>query len=136
MKQLTVITLFVALFVLLTDPGTKANASIFNKTTVGGAYATFAGKFGGELNRHELESTTEIGIAGCAAGSIILKFTIIINKDDTNIEFDGTSNKLTPEMLKQIRDLKKGDTFVFKNMRAQLPTGGKVDVVGKRFTVV
>lgn len=136
MKRLTTITTAFGLMMLLVAPTTMANVSSYANEDFGGAYATFAGKFGGELNSKELRSTTELGIAGCAAGSAFTKFTLVINKEGKRTKLRGTSGKLTKEMVKGIRTLEKGDTFEFIDMQAKLPTGGKIDVMGKTFTIV
>ena len=66
---------------------------------VGGAYLTFADKFGGEINRDELNSTTEIGVAGCAAGSKIYAFGLLVKKNGTTTKFVGKTYKLSKEIL-------------------------------------
>ncbi len=103
---------------------------------LGGAYVTFAGKFGGEVTREDLRAYSSIGIAGCAAGSRILQFKLHVKANGKETIFDGQSQILTDDMLKSLRALTKGDTFFFTDMRAKLPAGGKVDVIGRIFTVV
>lgn len=103
----------------------------------GGAYLTFAGKFGGKLTPKDLKQTAEIGVAGCAQGSWIFQFKLKITKNGKRISFTGTSPKLTKEMLEELRSLSKGDEFIFKKVKAYLPDGkSEVDVWGKKFTVV
>ena len=102
----------------------------------GGAYLTFAGKFGGEVDRNVLNETSQVGVAGCAAGSQIFKYTLHINANGRKSVFKGESHLLTDEILTSLRSLKKGDKFEFKEIRAQLPSGSKVDVLGRVFTVV
>lgn len=103
---------------------------------MGGAYCQFAGKFGGEVPLKYLQTTEKLEIAGCAAGSTITKFKLIIKSADKTIKIDGKSATLTEEMLKALKALSPGDTFVFDNMKAKLPSGGTVDVWCKTFTVV
>ena len=103
---------------------------------VGGAYLTFAGKFGGEINQEELKSTTELGIEGCAHGSKIYAFNLEIRSGGEVKKVKGESYKLTKEVLKTFRELKVGDTFEFNEIKAHLPTGGKIDAIGRTFTVV
>ena len=105
--------------------------------TAGGAYLTFADKFGGTVTQKDLRNTKEIGVAGCAKGSWIYTFNLKITKNGKRVSFKGTSPTLTKEMLKELRSLSKGDEFVFKKVRAYLPDGkSEVDVWGKKFTVV
>ena len=104
--------------------------------TSGGAYATFADKFGGEINRTELRQNSKVGVAGCAAGSLIFTFDLIVHGGEKPVVFSGESHELTEDMLKSLRGLKKGDSFEFKKIKAQLPTGGEVDVLGRIFTIV
>ena len=105
--------------------------------TIGGAYLTFADKFGGTVTQNDLRKTDEIGVAGCAKGSWIYTFNLKITKNGKRISYKGTSPQLTKEMLKQLRSLSKGDEFVFKKVKAYLPDGkSEVDVWGKKFTVV
>ena len=103
---------------------------------VGGAYLTFAGKFGGEISQEELASTTELGIEGCARGSRIYAFNLEIKSGGKVKKVKGESYKLTHEVLKTLSELKAGDTFEFKEIKAHLPTGGKIDAIGRVFTVV
>lgn len=103
---------------------------------LGGAYLTFAGKFGGEINQEELESNTELGIEGCAHGSKIYAFNLEIRSGGKLKKVKGESYRLTKEVLKSLRDLKVGDTFEFKEIKAHLPGGGKIDAIGRVFTIV
>ena len=105
-------------------------------TKLGGAFCTFAGKFGGEVTLKELKNTGQIGVAGCAEGSEIYLFTLEITKNGKRSTYHGKSHKLTQEILNKLRLLDKGDSFVFKNMKAHLPIGGDVDVMGRPFVVI
>ena len=107
-----------------------------NLSNPGGAYATFADKFGGEINRTELMQNSKVGVAGCAEGSLIFTFNLIIHSGGNSEVFGGKSHQLTEDMLKSLRALNKGDSFEFMKVKAQLPTGGKVDVLGRIFTIV
>lgn len=102
----------------------------------GGAYATFGGKFGGDITSKDLMFNSEVGVAGCAAGSLIYKFSLHVNSDGKSKVFKGTSHVLTDEMLKSMRLLKQGGPFEFKDLKANLPSGSDIDVIGRIFTVV
>ena len=103
---------------------------------VGGAYLTFADKFGGEINREELRSTTELGVAGCAAGSKIYTFKLVIKSSGNIKRFSGESYVLSSEILKSLKSLQPGDSFEFTEIKAHLPTGSRIDALGRLFTVV
>ena len=107
-----------------------------NTEISGGAYDTFAGKFGGDITRKDLMFNSEVGVAGCAAGSLIYKFSLHVNSDGKSKVFKGTSHVLTDEMLKSMRSLKQGGTFEFKDIKAHLPSGSDIDVLGRTFIVV
>lgn len=104
---------------------------------IGGAYLTFADKFGGDVTHKDLRQTIEIGVAGCAKGSKIFQFQLKITKSGKQVSYKGTSPILTKEMLTTLRSLSNGDEFIFKKVKAHLPDGkSEVDVWGKKFTVV
>lgn len=104
---------------------------------IGGAYLTFADKFGGTVTHKDLNRTSEIGVAGCAKGSKIFQFKLKITKNGKTTSYEGTSLKLTKTILAKLRSLSKGDEFIFKKVKAYLPDGeSEVDVWGKKFTVV
>lgn len=103
---------------------------------VGGAYATFNGKFGGEITRADLATTSELGVAGCAAGSRIFTFTLTIVSPSKTVTFKGTSHEFTADMMMSLKSMRKGDTFEFTKMKAKLPSGGIVDVTGKKFIII
>lgn len=73
----------------------------------GGAYATFGGKFGGDITSKDLMFNSEVGVAGCAAGSLIYKLSLHVNSDGKSKVFKGTSHVLTDEMLKSMRLLNR-----------------------------
>lgn len=102
----------------------------------GGAYLTYAGKFGGELTSQELKENSTLGIEGCAKGSKILKYTLEVTTHGKTQLVRSESDALSKDALKLLRSLEKGDAFIFKNMKAKLPTGGTVDVMGRKFVVV
>jgi hypothetical protein len=103
----------------------------------GGAYLVFAGKFGGEITRKEIESHSEVKVDGCARGSRVFQFTLHITKSGKTSTLPGTSNILTGEMIARLNSLAKGDSFEFKNTKAFLPNNRDVvDVHGKKFMVV
>lgn len=104
---------------------------------IGGAYLTFADKFGGTVTYKDLNRTSEIGVAGCAKGSKIFQFKLKITKSGKTTSYVGISPKLTKTMLADLRSLSKGDEFIFKKVKAYLPDGeSEVDVWGKKFIVV
>ena len=102
----------------------------------GGAYLTFAGKFGGEVTKQELAAHRQVGIAGCAAGSEILQFTLYISHKGKTTPFSSKSCELSDAMQQQLRSLVAGDSFYFERIQAKLPEGGKVEVHARKFTVV
>lgn len=109
----------------------------FKSEVVGGAYLTFADKFGGTVTQRDLNRTNEIGVAGCAKGSKIFQFKLVITKDGKTTSWEGTSPRLTKSMLTVLRSLSKGDEFIFKKVKAYLPDGeSAVDVWGKEFMVI
>lgn len=134
--------LFYAVVLILFSGGLFSFSSVSevqpNKSEdFGGAYLTFAEKFGGDVTPHDLQRTSEIGVAGCAKGSKIFQFDLKITKNGKTVSFKGTSPKLTSDMLTALRSLSKGDEFIFKKVRAYLPDGkSEVDVWGKKFMVV
>ena len=107
------------------------------ETVAGGAYVIFAGKYGGEITRKEIESHSEVKVDGCAAGSKIFQFTLSITKGGQTTMLTGQSGVLTGEMLNRLKNLSKGDSFEFQNTKARLPNDGDVvNVHGKKFVVV
>lgn len=119
---------------LATNPGTDPKAAI--GADYGGAYLVFAGKFGGEITRKEIESHSEIKVEGCATGSKIFQFTLYVTKNGKTSTLKGNSNLLTGEMMTQLKSLSKGDSFEFQHTKAQLPNSKDVvDVHGRKFVV-
>ena len=104
---------------------------------VGGAYVVFAGKYGGEDTKKDLEGQTTLGVDGCARGSRIFQFTLHVTKDGKTSAYTTNTNVLTSEMTTKLRSLSVGDQFEFKKMKAYLPNGKDVvDVHGKEFVIV
>jgi hypothetical protein len=103
---------------------------------LGGAYVTLADKFGGEIGTKELKTVRVLGIAGCAQGSKVYAFVLEIKSKGKTKRFIGDSNSLSKEILNNLGVLNKGDTFIFTKIKANLPTGGKIDALGRTFTVV
>lgn len=136
MKRSKFISSLIVMLLFLVAPAINSKAETSKSDDIGGAYALFAKKFGGELTLREIRATKELGIAGCAAGSAFTKFTLVLNKKGKTSRYNATDGKLTAEMIKGLGGLNKGDTFELVNMKAKLPTGGKVDVMGKVYTVV
>lgn len=106
-------------------------------TAYGGAYVVFAGKFGGEITRKEIESHSEVKVEGCAKGSRIFQFTLSVTKNGKTSTLTNQSNILTGEMAAQLKSLSKGDSFEFQQTKAYLPNSKNVvDVHGRKFVVV
>ena len=103
---------------------------------LGGAYLTYADKFGGEISNEELRTTTELGIAGCAVGSKIYAFNLVVKANGKTRRFVRKSYVLSKEILKSLQSLKPGDTFKFTEIRVTLPSGSKIDALGRTFTIV
>lgn len=118
-----------------TNPIADTEAAI--KTDYGGAYVVFAGKYGGDITRKEIESNTEVKVEGCAKGSRIFQFTLSVTKGGKTSTLTNKSNLLTDEMVAQLKNLSKGDSFEFQQTKAYLPNSKDVvDVHGKKFVVV
>jgi len=107
------------------------------ETDYGGAYLVFAGKFGGDITRKEIESNTEVKVEGCAKGSRIFQFTLSVTKNGKTTTLTNKSNLLTDEMATQLKSLTKGDSFEFQQTKAYLANSKDVvDVHGRKFVVV
>lgn len=116
-------------------PATNLKASI--EAAYGGAYVVFAGKFGGEITRKEIENNSEVKVDGCAKGSRVFQFTLHITKNGKTSVLKGQSSLLTDEMIAQLKSLSKGDSFEFQNTKARLSNSNDVvDVHGRKFIVV
>lgn len=103
----------------------------------GGAYLLFAGKYGGEVTRKQINGQRELGVDGCAAGSRIFTFSLDITCAGKTKSYSAKSNTLTPDMLGALKNLTAGDCFQFRKIKAYLPNGRDVVEVGsKEFTVV
>ena len=102
----------------------------------GGAYLQFASKMGGEITKKDVSTHSVLGVEGCARGSRIYQFTLYITRDGKTRTFQAKSNRLSGEMMTELRKLSVGDEFEFKKVKAYLPNGkDSVDVWGKKFTV-
>ncbi len=113
------------------------NTKVEAEANIGGAYLTFADKFGGEVSQHDLVKHQRVEVSGCAKGSKIFQFTIYITKKGKTTSLQTKSSNLTDEMLTALRTLSKGDEFEFKKVKAYLPNGKDVvDVWAKKFVVV
>lgn len=102
----------------------------------GGAYLVFAGKLGGEITKKQVEGQREVGVEGCARGSRIFSFTLEVTRAGQKASFISRSHVLTDDMLTQLRALRPGDTFTFKNTQAYLPDGKDVVQVHSRTFIV
>ena len=102
---------------------------------LGGAYVVFAGKTGGLIKKSEVEAQREVRVDGCAKGYKVMNFTLEITKGNSKLSFESRSNLLTKEMQTNLQSLTKGDTFEFKQMKAQQEDKHIVDVQGNKFTI-
>jgi len=139
-KHIVLFGLIAALFlVAFTTNKEEQNSTVIENATVtiGGAYLTFAGEFGGEITLKKMSATNKLGVAGCATGSLITKFTVKIKRQHKRVQtIKGTSYLLNKQLKSVLKELEIGDTFEFIKVRAQLPTGGNVDVVCRKFRVI
>lgn len=120
---------------------TEAHISLDSKPAIdaelfGGAYLVFAGKFGGKLTQKDVAETKTLQVEGCAKGSVIFTFDLKVTKNGKTKTYHGDSDRLSQEMHTQLKQLSVGDEFIFKNIKAKLPTKGTVDVWAKKFTIV
>jgi len=139
-KHIVLFGLISALFLVAftTNKSDKNNSAIeIAAIKIGGAYLTFAGEFGGEITLERMSTTNKLGVAGCAAGSLITKFTLKIKRQHKRVEtFKGTSHLLNEQLKSVLKELKSGDTFEFSKVSAKLPTGNSVNVVCRTFRVI
>jgi hypothetical protein len=106
-------------------------------TPPGGAYAVFAGKFGGDITKKEIAENQKLSVEGCARGSEIFKFTLNITKNGKTNSYQSESNILNKELISKLKELSPGDAFEFTKTKAYLPNGKDVvDVHGRKFVVV
>lgn len=141
MKNLkTIVSLVTILVLTFLMPITLNSSNLTLKMEsiekVGGAYLTIADKFGGEISKKEIENNKTLGVEGCAKGSKITKYTIHIKSTGKTLTVKSDSNELNSKILTFIKGLKKGDTIIFKNVKAKLPTGELVDVHCRKFSIV
>jgi len=141
MKKHIVLFGFIASLFLVaftTNKTDKTNSEIESAAIkIGGAYLTFAGEFGGEITLKKMSATNKLGVAGCAAGSLITTFTLKIKRQHKRAKtFKGTSHLLNKRLKSTLKELKIGDTFEFSEVSAKLPTGKSVHVICRKFTVI
>ena len=102
----------------------------------GGAYATFAGKLGGEISTKEIERFHTLEVSGCAVGSRVFQYTLHVTRNGKTKKFSHNAPEFTKDMIDALCKLSSGDYFEFKSIKAHLPNGkDEVDVFGKRFVV-
>jgi hypothetical protein len=139
-KHIVLFSFIVSLFLVAftTNKSVVDDTSILSKNLkVGGAYLTFAGEFGGEITLKKIKATNMLGVAGCASGSLIKKFTVKIHRKNKRTQtFNGKSHLLTKQIKSALKEMKSGDTFQFSRVTARLPTGGIVDVTCRTFRVI
>ena len=141
-KNLLFVSLFLTFCAFKTHDLTSTNSVMshskfpsLSSEIFGGAYLTFAEKFGGTITNQDLQKTQQLGVAGCAAGSKITSFTLQIKTNGTHKTYRSKNHVFSKELTIVFRSLKKGDSFEFKNVKAKLPTGGIVDVYCKPFVI-
>lgn len=138
-KTINTFIVIVVVFLLPTlgNSSTKTIPTQSIKTnSIGGAYLTIAGKFGGDISNIELKGHYKLGVEGCAKGSLITTYTIEIKSNGKTVAIEENSNVLRSKTLILLNSLKKGDSFSFKNVKAKLPTGNSIDVSCRTFTIV
>lgn len=109
------------------------------KFEVGGGHLVFCGKTGGKIAKKDFAGKTSLQIEGCpgASETIITSFTLEIVKGGKATALKGTSNRLTNEMVAQLKALSPGDSFEFKKMWARFPNSQDTyQVRTEKFTVV
>lgn len=118
-------------------PGTSGLPMYDVPNVVGGAFLLFAGKFGGDVTRKEIAEQRELAVDGCAKGSKIFKYTLVVTKGSQTFTYQASSNILNTEMQGRLKSLAAGDSFEFTQIKAYLPNGKDiVEVHGKKFFVV
>ena len=126
-------------FLLLFQLNNFANVppSLTSSPIAGGAYLTFAGKVGGDLTKDDLKRHSQLGVEGCAAGSKIIQYSLIIHKGKDEKRFAGRSDELDEKAKIALQTLEPGDSFEFENVKAFLPNGkDKIDVFAKKYYIV
>ena len=103
----------------------------------GGAFLSYANKFGGEITKKEILAHKALNVDGCAAGSRIFSYQIEITKSGKVSTFTAESDTLSKEIMAALKELSAGDSFEFKRVKAYW---GKrkddvVDVHSKKFVV-
>ena len=61
--------------------------SMISEVNIGGAYALFANKLGGEIAQNQLGQYEVLEVAGCAKGSKIFQFTLYITRNGKTQKF-------------------------------------------------
>ncbi|MEZ4828444.1 MAG: hypothetical protein R3C61_19450 [Bacteroidia bacterium] len=136
MRKRFAATLILALPVFLLMSAFTGTYETSLRNITGGAYLTFAGKYGGDISTSEIAKSKELGVAGCFPGTEILQFTLYVKKDGKTQSFTGSASKLSTEVMTALRTLKKGDSFYFEKIKARIPEGKTVDVRSEEFRVV
>ncbi len=122
---------------LVAFPEVIANRDSSVSVVLGGAYLLFAGKFGGDVSKKEIESQRDLAVDGCAKGSRIFKYTLVVNKGGQSSTYQSSSNVLTSEMHSKLKSLSAGDYFEFSQIKAYLPNGKDVvEVSAKKYYVI
>ncbi|MBX2875400.1 MAG: hypothetical protein KTR30_25010 [Saprospiraceae bacterium] len=129
-------THFFLLCLLVAPLATSADAGM--PSDIGGAYLVFGNKMGGEITLKTLQSCCELEVAGCAKGSQVFSFRLVVFQDGKRSTYQvEDSNELSPAMSASLANLKVGDSFEFKQIKAYLPNGrDQIDVFAKRFKLI
>lgn len=105
---------------------------------VGGGHLVFCGKTGGKIAKKDFAGKSNLQIEGCpgASETIIISFTLEIVKGGKTTSLHANANKLTADMMAQLKDLSPGDSFEFKKMMARWPNSKDTyQVRTEKFTV-
>ena len=108
-----------------------------NALPVGGAYLVLAGKYGGNISKKELQGPCSLEVNGCAHGSKIFQFTLVVTQNGKKTTCGTKSGSLTRDMIAKLKSLSAGDEFEFSGTKAYLPNGKDVvDLRSEKFIVV
>ncbi|MBK8565223.1 MAG: hypothetical protein IPN76_18240 [Saprospiraceae bacterium] len=108
------------------------------KFDVGGGHLVFCGKTGGKIAKKDFAGKTSLQIEGCpgASETIITSFTLEIVKGGKTTTLQSNSDRLTSDMVAQLKTLSVGDSFEFKKVWARWPNSKDTyQVRTEKFTV-
>jgi len=99
----------------------KVDEKIFRVKPIPTPLATFAGKVNGSLSRDALATATleaELKDFLWDLKFEIVSYTFAFSKDGLDREITSKGNKLTDEMKSALSDLKRGQSIIFKDIKA------------------